>query len=112
MQRSTAVLGHAQGIEVLHGKGGAQLILEGLADLRLRPLLYITKRGSYSPAAVEVETLRLRAAQAPATSSAAPAVLERLERVAREARAPLRRWAAGACDDEGQCRTVKEGARV
>ena len=66
-------------------------------------MLYMATHGSYGPAAVEVESLRLRAAQAPATSSAAPAVLERLEPVpvAREARAPLRRWAAGACDQAG-----------
>ena len=43
-----------------------------------------------------METLRLRAAQAPATSSAAPAVVARLEEPAAWARAPLRRWVAGA----------------
>ena len=43
-----------------------------------------------------METLRLRAAQAPATSSAAPAVVARLEEPVAWARAPLRRWVAGA----------------
>ena len=94
------VLGHAEGVEVLHGQSHTHLVLERLADLggatctrvppppsRPVPLNPLVGRGA-------VVALRLRAAQAPAASSAAPAVavLARPEEAAGRPRVPLRRW--------------------